>query len=97
FVYGWRTPYAFEVPPYPVPGNVMDAYLDQVDSLDSAWQQHASTAASGVTVKVGGRPVRLTPSGAFRLGRGSACGRLLVATDGAGGRSARRLGGCRRR
>ena len=97
FVYGWRTPYAFEIPPYPVPGNVMDAYLDQVDSLDSAWQQHAAAATSAVTLKVGGRPVPLTPSGAFRLSRRSACGKLLVATDGSGGRKAVRLGRCRRR
>jgi hypothetical protein len=96
FTYGWRTPYAFEVPPYPVPDNVMDLYLDAVDSRDSAWQDHSDQAASRVTLTLRGRRVRLSPSGAFRLKRRMACGRLLVATDGAGGRTAVRLRRCRR-
>lgn len=93
FVYGWRTPYAFEIPPYPVPDNVMDGYLDAVESLDSAWQARADQAASGVTVTFAGKRVKLSSSGAFRLGR-SACGRRLVATDGAGGRTALRVPRC---
>jgi hypothetical protein len=93
FVYGWRTPYAFEIPPYPVPPNVMNVYLDEVEALDSAWQPRAGDAAASVTVTAGGRRVKLSPSGAFRLSR-SACGRLLVATDGAGGLTARRVPRC---
>jgi hyaluronoglucosaminidase len=92
FTYGWRTPYAFEIPPYPVPPNVMNTFLDQVSERDSAWQGRAGEAASRVRVTVGGRRVRLSPSGAFRLGP-HACGRLLLAVDGAGGRAAQRLHG----
>jgi hypothetical protein len=92
FTYGWRTPYAFEIPPYPVPPNVMDTFLDEVSARDSAWQGRAGDAAKRVRVTVGGRRVRLSPSGAFRLGT-RACGRLVVATDGAGGRAAQRLHG----
>jgi hypothetical protein len=92
FTYGWRTPYAFEVPPYPVPPNVMDTFLDQVGGRDSTWQGRAEEAASRVRVTVGGRRVRLSPSGAFRL-RLRACGRLVLAVDGAGGRAAQRLHG----
>ncbi|HKP91951.1 MAG TPA: beta-N-acetylglucosaminidase domain-containing protein, partial [Thermoleophilaceae bacterium] len=69
FTYGWRTPYAFDIPPYPVPPNVMDAFLDQVAARDSAWQGRADEAETSVHVSVGGRRVRLSPSGAFRLGR----------------------------
>jgi hyaluronoglucosaminidase len=93
FVYGWRTPYAFEIPPYPVPPNVMNTYLDAVNALDSAWQGRAQEAASSVALTVGGRAVKLRAGGAFRLGR-SACRRLAVATDGAGGRTALRLPRC---
>jgi hypothetical protein len=71
---------------------VMDTFLDEVGARDSAWQDRASEAAARVSVTVGGRRVRLSPSGAFRLGR-RACGRLVVATDGAGGRAAQRLQG----
>jgi hypothetical protein len=92
FTYGWRTPYAFEIPPYPVPPNVMDTFLDAVAARDSAWQGRADEAASRVRVTIGGRRVRLSRSGAFRLGP-RACGRLLLAVDGAGGRSAQRLHG----
>lgn len=93
FVYGWRTPYAFEIPPYPVPPNVMNAYLDKVEALDSAWQQRADEASASVTVTAGGRRVKLSPSGAFRLSR-RFCGRRVVATDGAGGRTALRVPRC---
>ncbi len=96
FVYGWRTPYAFEIPPYEVPPNVMNGYLDAVAALDSAWQGRAGDAAAGVTVTVAGRAVRLSASGAFRLRR-RWCGRLVVATDGAGGRTALRAPRCPRR
>jgi hyaluronoglucosaminidase len=92
FTYGWRTPYAFEVPPYPVPPNVMNTFLDEVAARDSAWQGRADEASSRVRVTVDGRRVRLSPSGAFRLRR-RACGRLVVATDGAGGRVGQRLQG----
>jgi hyaluronoglucosaminidase len=93
FVYGWRVPYAFEIPPYPVPPNVMNVYLDAVEALDSAWQGRANEASSSVAVTVGGRPVTVRESGAFRLRR-PACGRRVVATDGAGGRTALRLPRC---
>lgn len=95
FVYGWRTPFAFEVPPYPVPANVMNVFTDRVDEIDSAWTGNADRAASSVSVTVGGRRIHLTPSGAFRIGR-RACGKLLVATDGAGGRTGLRLSRCPR-
>ncbi|HEX8066786.1 MAG TPA: beta-N-acetylglucosaminidase domain-containing protein [Thermoleophilaceae bacterium] len=95
FVYGWRTPYAFEIPPYPVPPNAMNAYLDAVGALDAAWQERADRAAAGpVAVTAGGRAVPVRASGGFRLRRAD-CGRLVVATDGAGGRTARRAPRCR--
>jgi hyaluronoglucosaminidase len=93
FVYGWRVPYAFEIPPYPVPPNVMNTYLDAVAALDSAWQGRAEQASESVAVTVGGRRVRLKEGGAFRLGR-RWCGRRVVAVDGAGGRTALRLPRC---
>jgi hyaluronoglucosaminidase len=96
FVYGWRTPYAFEIPPYEVPPNVMNSYLDAVTALDSAWQARSDEAASRVSVTIGGRRVGLSRSGAFRL-RPPHCGRLVVATDGAGGQTALRAPRCRRR
>lgn len=95
FTYGWRTPYAFEVPPYPVPPNRMNVYLDAVDARDQAWQGRADAAASRVVVTVGGRRVPLSRSGAFRIAPRKGCGRLLLATDGAGGRNGTRLPRCR--
>ncbi|MEA2353781.1 MAG: hyaluronoglucosaminidase [Thermoleophilaceae bacterium] len=95
FTYGWRTPYAFEIPPYPVPPNTMNGYLDAVDARDGDWQPHADAAASRVVVTLAGKRVPLSASGAFRLARHSACGRRLLATDGAGGRTAVRLPPCR--
>jgi hyaluronoglucosaminidase len=94
FVYGWRGGVAFEVPPYAVPRNLMDEFMDAVEELDRGWLQRSEQAASAVTVTLDGRPVRLRPGGAFRLRR-SACGRTLVATDGAGGATAVRLARCR--
>lgn len=94
FVYGWRTPYAFEIPPYEVPPNVMNSYLDAVAALDQSWQGRAEEAARSVSVTVAGRPMKLGPGGGFRLGRRH-CGRLVVATDGAGGRTALRTRRCR--
>ncbi len=96
FVYGWRTPYGFEIPPYAVPPNTMDLYTNRVDALDSAWQPTSGTAASSLRVTVGGHAVRLSPTGAFVLGR-RACGKSVVATDRAGGRTGLRLRACRRR
>jgi len=96
FVYGWRTPYAFEIPPYPVPPNTMNTYLDAVGARDSSWQDRADQAASRVVVTVGRRRVRLSRSGQFEVRRRSGCGHLVVATDGAGGRTALRLPRCGR-
>ena len=96
FVYGWRGGTAFEVPPYAVPDNLMDTYFDRVDELDAAWQQRADQAASGVTLTLNGRHVRLRDDGGFTLSR-RACGRLLIAEDGAGERTSRRVPRCRRR
>ncbi len=90
FTYGWRTPMAFEIPPYPVPGNVMDAFLDRVAERDSAWQAHADEAATSVEVTLDGRPVPLDADGGFRLKR-IPCGGRLVARDGAGGLTALRI------
>ncbi len=90
FTYGWRTPLAFEIPPYPVPGNVMDAFLDEVAARDSAWQAHANEAAASVEVTLDGRPIAVDPSGHFVLRR-VPCGARLVARDGAGGLTALRL------
>ena len=94
FVYGWRGGTAFDVPPYPVPPNVMDTYFDRVDKLDQGWDGEA--AASGVTVALDGRPVALAADGGFRLPR-SACGHMLVATDSAGERTVRSVSRCHRR
>src|SRR5205823_12706258 len=55
FVYGWRTPYAFEIPPYPVPPDTMNTYDDGVGARDSAWQDRADQAASRVVLTLGGR------------------------------------------
>ena len=95
FVYGWRGGTAFEIPPYAVPRNLMDVWFDRVDALDSEWRSRADEAASGVTLTLRGRPVALADDGSFRLGR-RACGRMLTATDGAGGVTSRRLPRCRR-
>jgi hyaluronoglucosaminidase len=94
FTYGWRLPYAFDVPPYEVPRNVMSAFLDEVRERDAAWAPAAATAASEVTLRLDGRRVPLSGEGGFNLPR-SACGGLLEARDGAGGRTAVRLARCR--
>lgn len=97
FTYGWRTPVAFEVPPYPVPANVMDAFVGRVRSIDSRWRATAAAeASSGVSLTLDGRPVAIDESGDFELG-GGACGGLLVATDGAGNQTAVRLRDCNHR
>src|SRR5215217_1381501 len=93
FVYGWRGGMAYEVPPYPVPENLMDAYFDRIDELDAAWQRRADRAAGGVTLTLDGRAVKLRANGAFTLNR-RACGKLLVARDGAGEGVAKRLPAC---
>jgi len=96
FVYGWRGGMAFEVPPYAVPENLMDAYFTRIDELDAAWQQRAERAAASVTVKLNGRAVKLRSDGRFTLGR-RACGGTLIATDGAGEATGKRIPGCRRK
>ena len=45
FLYGWRTPFAFEIPPYPVPPNAMDVFVDAARSDDSSWLPSAPLAA----------------------------------------------------
>jgi hyaluronoglucosaminidase len=95
FVYGWRGGTAFEIPPYAVPDNLMDTYFDRIDELDAAWQQRADRAARSVTLTLNGRTLRLGDGGTFRLSR-KACGRLLIATDGAGEATAKRVPKCRR-
>ncbi len=84
FMYGWRTPLAFDIPPYPVPDNAMDTFVDATRAEDGSWAPSGSLAASSVDVTLAGRPVALDASGRFRLPR-TACGKELVATDGAGG------------
>jgi hyaluronoglucosaminidase len=95
FVYGWKTGQAFDVPPYPVPPNVMTQYYDAVDALDSDWQNGAGRAASSVRVTLDGRPLALRGDGSFTLPL-SACGRLVEAIDGAGGRTDARVPACRK-
>ena len=89
FTYGWRTPVAFEIPPYAVPRNVMDAFVAEARALDSAWQPDAAAAAGGVDLTLDGMPVPTDAEGTFRL-QPNACG-LLAATDGAGGRTSVRI------
>ncbi len=93
FVYGWRTPFAFDIPPYPVPGNAMDAFVDAARDDDASWVPSESLAASSVRVALAGKPVALDGSGRFRL-RGTACGKRLIATDGDGGTTGLTVPGC---
>jgi hypothetical protein len=95
FVYGWRGGTAFEVPPYSVPENLMETFFDHVDELDAAYQQRADRAAASVSVTLNGRRIGLRDDGTFRLGP-RACGRLLIATDGAGEQTSARVPKCRR-
>lgn len=95
FVFGWRGGIAFEVPPYQVPRNTLDTYFDSVDALDSDWQPRSVPASRGVTVTVDGAPVGLDPSGRFSL-PAAECGKVVLATDGAGGRTGLRLPRCPR-
>ncbi len=90
FTYGWRTPMAFEIPPYPVPGNVMDAFVDQISARDAAWQDQADEAAASVEVTLDRRPVTVADDGKFHIRR-FPCGSRLVARDGAGGLTSVRL------
>lgn len=94
FVYGWRGGVGFDIPPYEAAPNALEAFFDRVDGFDSEFQGRAEQAAGSVRVALGGREVRLAADGSFRLPR-AACGRTVVATDGAGGRTARRLKRCR--
>ncbi len=93
FAYGWRGGTAFDIPPYPVPGNVMDAFDGAVDELDRAWTPRSADAAREVRLTLDGRPVPLDETGRFSLGRG-ACDGELEAVDGSAGRTAVVLEGC---
>ncbi len=93
FTYGWRGGFAIDLPPSLAPANTMQVFFDSVDELDRSWLPRSSDAASEVTLTLSGRDVPLGAGGRFRLAR-SACGRVLVATDGAGGRTALRLPRC---
>ena len=93
FAYGWRGGMAFDIPPYPVPGNVMDAFDDAVDELDRAWAPRSGEAAREVRLSLDGRPVTVDDAGRFSLGP-EACTGELEAVDGAGGRTAVRLDRC---
>ena len=90
FTYGFRGGVFFDVPPSSAPRNVMDVFFDEVTALDEAWQPQAERAAASVALALDGTAVPLDTEGRFTLGR-EACGRVLVATDGAGGRSGLRL------
>ena len=90
FTYGFRGGVFFDVPPSGAPRNVMDVFFDEVAALDDAWGPQAERAAASVALALDGVPVPLDPEGRFTLGR-DACGRVLVAKDGAGGRSGLRL------
>jgi hypothetical protein len=94
FTYGWRGGTAFDIPPYPVPPNVMDTYTDDVDGRDSDWQGRSEQAWRSVVLTLAGHRVRVEATGRFRLPR-TACGKPLVAQDGAGGRSGQVLPRCR--
>jgi hypothetical protein len=93
FAYGWRGGTAFDIPPYPVPGNVMDAFDDAVDELDRAWAPRSAEAAREVRLTLDGRPVQIGEAGRFSLGP-EACNGELEAVDGSEGRTAILLQGC---
>ncbi len=93
FAYGWRGGTAFDIPPYPVPGNVMDAFDDAVDELDRAWVPRSAEAAREVRLTLDGRPVPTDDAGRFSLGP-QACNGELEAVDGSGGRTALLLERC---
>jgi hypothetical protein len=99
FTYGWRLPIAFEIPPYAVPGNVMDSFIGAVQALDRTWREEAERAASAISLTLDGQPVPFRAQGPAIVGGSvrlpsSACGGWLVATDGAGNRTGRRLPRC---
>ncbi len=70
----------------------MDLFIERVQGLDDAWD--GERAEGGVELTLDGRPVRLDADGGFGLPAG-ACGGRLVASDGAGGRTALRVPTCR--
>jgi hypothetical protein len=76
-----------DIPKSTIPANRLDAFLARVHRLDGAWAPTA--AAASVRVTLDGRRLRLASDGSFRLPP-SATG-LLVARDGAGGRTAARV------
>lgn len=87
FTYGWRTPVAIELPPYPVGPNAMGAYIDAALARDLRWLPLAPRAAAGVDVTVNGRPRVSEPGGTIRV----RCGDRVAAVDRAGGRTAERI------
>ncbi len=91
--FGWRGGTAVDFPPFRVPPNVMDVFVARARALDAAWRPVAARAASRVSLSLDGRPVPTSAGGRFTLRR-TACGRVLRATDGAGGRTALRLPRC---
>jgi hypothetical protein len=71
----------------------MTGFYDAVDALDSDWQNRADRAAASVRVTLSGRELALAADGSFALPR-SACGQVVKAVDGAGGRTDARVPRC---
>lgn len=94
FTYGWRRIAGTTIPGYATPPrNVVDDFVAAVMRRDAAWQPNAARASRTVALTVDGRPVPLDGRGGFRLDE-SACGGRLVATDGIGTQTVKRLPAC---
>jgi len=91
FVYGYRRPATIDTPPTPLPPNRMDVFADAVRALDQDWQPRSAVAASGVALRLDGRPVAVAGDGSFHLAPGAHG--ILEAADAAGGRTALPVGG----
>ena len=74
--------------------NHMDDFLEQVVALHDQWVPQSDRAGRSVRLRLGGRRVRHSRQGDFQL-PAKACGRRLVAVDGAGDRTELRLPRCR--
>ena len=72
-------------------GDRMETFLTSVVDLDAGWKATAGRAARRVSLTLDGRRVEAAGDGRFALPR-SAAGGLLVALDGAGGRTTVRVG-----